>query len=58
MSWGTVGETPEEKKAEDLLPQVPFVAWIVLGCDVMPPATNICIDFVRHLFLLDMRAEV
>ena len=39
---GDCGEAPG-KKAEGLLPQVHFVPWIVLGCDFMPPVTNIYI---------------
>lgn len=35
------------KRAEGLLPQVHFVACIVLRCDFMPLVTNIDIQFVR-----------
>lgn len=35
VPWETMNEAPG-KTTEGLLPQVPFVAGIVLGCDSMP----------------------
>ena len=40
-----------ETKAQGLLPQVQFFPWIALGCDFMPPVTNI---YKTCLFLLDV----
>lgn len=38
-----LGELRErlQEKMQRALPQVNFVPWIALGCDFMPPATNI-----------------
>ena len=43
-------EKGSRKKAEGLLPQVHFVPWIVLGWDSVPPARNICIQFIGHVY--------
>lgn len=45
--WGTMREAPGTR-AEDLLPQVHFAPWIVLGCDFMSPVRNIYIQLIRH----------
>ena len=47
MHWGPVRENPG-KKIEGLLLLVYFVPWIALGCDFVPPVTNIGIQCVRH----------
>jgi hypothetical protein len=49
VPWGTVREAPAQK-AEGLLPQVHFVPWIVLGCDLVHPVTNIYIQLVIHVY--------
>lgn len=46
MSLGELEEGPG-KQAEGLLLQVHSILWIVLGCDFMPPKTNICIQFIN-----------
>lgn len=48
MPWGTVGDS--RKKVEGFFPQVRFIPRIVLGRDFIPLVTNICIQFMRHVY--------
>lgn len=45
---GNCEKISRKKNGEDLLVQIHFVPWHNLGCDFLPPATNICIQFVKH----------
>lgn len=49
LPWGTVREVPG-KKGRGLFPQAPFVSWIVLEFDFMPPVTNIYSQFIRCVY--------
>ena len=49
MPWETVREAPG-KKADGLLSQVHFVAWIALGCAFVPSVLNVHIKFIRPVY--------
>lgn len=47
-----------QEKGRGPFPQVCFVPWMVLGRDFLFPMTNIYIQFMTGLFLLDIRSQL